>query len=133
LKDEVRLFFIEHKSFSLSERVNDYSWLATLAYQSDIFTYLNALNLSLQGTHVTIFKVEDEIEAMIKSWICGVFSCQRRITIHFQISKILLKQLKKNGQIKILNISYSIWVICNGASVITFLFQIKWKLDSTTF
>jgi zinc finger BED domain-containing protein 5/7/8/9 len=25
LKDEVRLFFIEHKSFSLNERVNDYS------------------------------------------------------------------------------------------------------------
>ncbi|XP_026819147.1 zinc finger BED domain-containing protein 5-like [Rhopalosiphum maidis] len=66
LKDEVRLFFIEHKSFSLSERVNDYSWLVTLAYLSDIFTHLNALNLSLQGTHITIFKVEDKIEAMIK-------------------------------------------------------------------
>jgi len=66
LKDEVRLFFIEHKSFSLSERMNDYSWLATLAYLSDIFTHLNALNLSLQGTHITIFKVEDKIEAMIK-------------------------------------------------------------------
>ncbi|KAL4136257.1 hypothetical protein QTP88_007808 [Uroleucon formosanum] len=48
------------------ERVNDYSWLATLAYLSDIFTHLNALNLSLQGTHITIFKVEDKIEAMIK-------------------------------------------------------------------
>lgn len=66
LKDEVRLFFIEHKSFSLSERMNDYSWLATLAYLSNIFTHLNALNLSLQGTHITIFKVEDKIEAMIK-------------------------------------------------------------------
>jgi hypothetical protein len=67
LKDEVRLFSIEHKSFSLSERVNDYSWLATLAYLSDIlFTHLNALNLSLQGIQVTIFKVEDKIEAMIK-------------------------------------------------------------------
>ncbi|KAL4113130.1 hypothetical protein QTP88_016813 [Uroleucon formosanum] len=65
-KDEVRLFFIEHKSFSLSERVNDYSWLAILAYLSDIFTHLNALNLNLQGTHITIFKVEDKIEAMIK-------------------------------------------------------------------
>jgi len=66
LKDEVRLFFIEHKSFSLSEHVNDYSWLAILAYLSNIFTHLNALNLSLQEIHVTIFNVEDKIEAIIK-------------------------------------------------------------------
>ncbi|XP_025414328.1 zinc finger BED domain-containing protein 5-like [Sipha flava] len=67
LRHEVRLFFIEHKSpFTLSERLNDFSWLASLAYLSDIFAHLNVLNLSLQGSHVTIFKVEDKIEAMIK-------------------------------------------------------------------
>ncbi|CAI6357184.1 unnamed protein product [Macrosiphum euphorbiae] len=47
-------------------RLNDFSWLASLAYLSDIFSHLNVLNLSLQGSHVTIFKVEDKIEAMIK-------------------------------------------------------------------
>ncbi|VVC46493.1 Ribonuclease H-like domain, partial [Cinara cedri] len=67
LRHEVRLFFIEHKSsFTLSERLNDFSWLASLAYLSDIFAHLNIINLSLQGSHVTIFKVEDKIEAMIK-------------------------------------------------------------------
>ncbi|XP_025416803.1 zinc finger BED domain-containing protein 5-like [Sipha flava] len=67
LRHEVRLFFIEHKSsITLSERLNDFSWLASLAYLSDIFAHLNVLNLSLQGSHVTIFKVEDKIEAMIK-------------------------------------------------------------------
>jgi hypothetical protein len=66
LKDEVRLFFIEHKSFSSSECMNDYSWLATLAHLSNIYTHLNALNLNLQEVHVTIFKVENKIEAMIK-------------------------------------------------------------------
>lgn len=67
LRHEVRLFFIEHKSsFTLSERLNDFSWLASLAYLSDIFAHLNVFNLSLQGSHVTIFKVEDKIEAMIK-------------------------------------------------------------------
>ena len=35
------------------------------AYLADIFGYINALNLSLQGIHVTIFDVEDKIEAMI--------------------------------------------------------------------
>jgi len=52
----------------LSERLNDFSWLASLAYLSDIFAHLNELNLSLQGSHVTIFKVEVKIEAMIKIW-----------------------------------------------------------------
>lgn len=67
LRDEVRLFFIEYKSFSLSKRENDYSWLATLAYLSDIFkTHLNTLNLSLQGLHVSIIEVDDKIEAMMK-------------------------------------------------------------------
>lgn len=36
LRDEVKLFFIEHKLYLLSERLNDYSWLATLAYLSDL-------------------------------------------------------------------------------------------------
>jgi hypothetical protein len=67
LRHEVRLFFIEHKSsFTLSERLNDFSWLASLAYLSNIFAHLNVPNLSLQGSHVTVFKVEDKIEAMIK-------------------------------------------------------------------
>jgi hypothetical protein len=46
--------------------LNDYSWLAVLAYMTDIFTLLNALNLSMQGGGITIFNVEDNIEAMIK-------------------------------------------------------------------
>jgi len=63
LRDEEKLFFIKHKLYLLSERLNDYSWLATLAYLSDL---LFALNLSLQGINVTIFKVEDKIEVMMK-------------------------------------------------------------------
>jgi hypothetical protein len=33
---------------------------------ADIFTHLNALNLSMQGGGITVFNVEDKIEAMIK-------------------------------------------------------------------
>ena len=44
---------------------NSFSWLAIVAYMSDIFAYLNELNLSLQWKSVTIFKVEDKVEAMI--------------------------------------------------------------------
>jgi hypothetical protein len=67
LRDEVRVFFIDLESpFTLTERLNDYSWLAVLAYMADIFTHLNTLNLSMQGGGITIFNVEDKIEAMIK-------------------------------------------------------------------
>jgi hypothetical protein len=33
---------------------------------ADIFTHLNALNLSIQGGGITIFNIEDKIETMIK-------------------------------------------------------------------
>ncbi|XP_078503770.1 zinc finger BED domain-containing protein 5-like [Lissotriton helveticus] len=67
LRDEIRVFFTELESpFPLHERLHDYTWLAMLAYMADIFTHLNALNLSMQGVGITIFNVEDKIEAMIK-------------------------------------------------------------------
>lgn len=118
LKDEVRLFFIEHKSFSLSELVNDYSWLATLAYLSDIFTYLN-----LQGTHVTICKVENKIETMIKKLELWSLRLSKKNYDPFPNIQNFIESTEEE-QIKILNISFNIWEICNVASVITFLFQI---------
>jgi hypothetical protein len=49
LRYEIRVFFIHLGSpFALTERLNDYSWLAVLAYMADILTHLNALNLSMQ-------------------------------------------------------------------------------------
>ncbi|XP_013788783.1 zinc finger BED domain-containing protein 5-like [Limulus polyphemus] len=54
LRDEIRLF-LHDKSFH--GRV--------VQYMSDIFTYLNGLNLNLQGRSITIFKDEDKVEAMI--------------------------------------------------------------------
>ena len=65
LRDEIRLFF-KDTQFQLNERFYDFSWLAMVAYLADIFTYLNELNLSLQGAAVNRFKVEDKIEAIIK-------------------------------------------------------------------
>ena len=64
MRDEIRLFLYD-KSFQGKEWFNNFSWLAIVAYMSDIFAYLNELNLSLQGKSVTIFKVEDKVEAMI--------------------------------------------------------------------
>jgi hypothetical protein len=67
LRDEIRVFFIAVESpFALTERLNDYSWSAVLAYMADIFTHLNALNLSIEGGGTTVINVEDKVEAMIK-------------------------------------------------------------------
>jgi hypothetical protein len=67
LRDEIRVFFIDMESpFALTECLNDNPWLAVLAYMADVFTHLNALNLSMQGGDITIFNVEVKIEAMTK-------------------------------------------------------------------
>ena len=61
LRDEVKLFM--HQNEELYNQIHDFQWLAKLAYLADIFTFLNTLNLALQGTAVTIFTVQDKIKA----------------------------------------------------------------------
>lgn len=65
LHDEIRMFFTTTE-FHLGNRFNDFAWLAMIAYLADIFTHLNDLNLSLQGTNVTVFTVEDRVQGMVK-------------------------------------------------------------------
>ena len=65
LRDEVRLFLINSK-FVLTHYLNDFTWLSSLAYLADIFNIMNILNSILQGTSVTVFSVQDKIEATIK-------------------------------------------------------------------
>lgn len=67
LRDEVRTFFIDSK-FELADRLCDFEWLCKLAYLADIFSHLNGLNLALQGTAVTMFHVQNKIEATIKKF-----------------------------------------------------------------
>jgi len=54
LRKEVELFLIDKKS-DLSHYFQDKKWVARLAYLSDIFSYINELNLKLQGPDSTIF------------------------------------------------------------------------------
>lgn len=49
------------------EKMNDSNWLCTLAYLSDIFGHLNALNLGMQGAHKHIFDLWNKIAAFKKS------------------------------------------------------------------
>ena len=65
LRDEVRTFFVDSR-FELSDRFCDFKWLCKLAYLADNFSYLNGLNLSLQGKTATMFHVHSKIEATIR-------------------------------------------------------------------
>jgi len=61
LRKEVELFLIDKKS-DLSHYVQDKKWVARLAHLSDIFSYINELNLKLQGPDTTIFNAWNKIE-----------------------------------------------------------------------
>jgi hypothetical protein len=65
LHDEVSLFLVNSK-FELTHYLSDFTRLCSLAYLADIFNILNTLNSSIQGTYVTVFSVQDKIEARIK-------------------------------------------------------------------
>ncbi|KAI4812980.1 hypothetical protein KUCAC02_024336 [Chaenocephalus aceratus] len=60
LRDEVRLFLMEHGS-QLADHLTDPDWLTRLAYLSCIFDRLNGLNLSLQGENTSIMSLNDNI------------------------------------------------------------------------
>ena len=71
LRKEVELFLIDKKS-DLSHYFQDKKWVARLAYLSDIFSYINQLNLKLQGPDTTILNAWNKIESFkkkLKLWL----------------------------------------------------------------
>ena len=71
LRKEVEPFLIDKKS-DLSHYFQDKKWVARLTYLSDIFSYINELNLKLQGPNTTIFNVWNKIELFkkkLKLWL----------------------------------------------------------------
>jgi len=60
LGTEAELFLIDKKS-DLSHYFQDKQWVATLAYLSEIFAYINVLNLKFQGPDTNIFNVWNKI------------------------------------------------------------------------
>ena len=71
LRKEVELFLIDKKS-DLPHYFQDKKWIARLAYLSDIFSYINELNLKLKGPDTTIFNAQNKIESFkkkLKLWL----------------------------------------------------------------
>jgi len=58
LRKELLPYFIDLK-FELSDRLNNTTWLFTLAYLADIFGKLNELCLAMHGKQVNILQTKD--------------------------------------------------------------------------
>jgi hypothetical protein len=94
LQKEVGLFIANKKS-GLSQFVQDKKWVSRLAYLSDIFSYINELNLKLQGPDTT-FNGSNKIESPkkeLKLWLNMIAkgnnemfqSCSDYITAHLKM------------------------------------------------
>lgn len=72
LKEEVSVFLEQNPTtskdviFEFRDRFHDANWLVKVAYICDVFDFLNNLNLALQGENVTVFKVQEKVEAATK-------------------------------------------------------------------
>ncbi|XP_037683701.1 zinc finger MYM-type protein 6 isoform X3 [Choloepus didactylus] len=71
LRHEIEIF-LNQKHSDLAKYFHDEEWVAKLAYLSDIFSLINELNLSLQGTMTTFFNLYNKIDIFkkkLKIWL----------------------------------------------------------------
>lgn len=71
LRHEIEIF-LNQKHSGFAKCFLDEEWVAMLAYLSDIFSLINELNLSLQGTMTTFFNLYNKIDIFkekLKMWL----------------------------------------------------------------
>uniref|UniRef100_A0A8C6QMA7 Zinc finger, MYM-type 6 n=1 Tax=Nannospalax galili TaxID=1026970 RepID=A0A8C6QMA7_NANGA len=71
LRHEIEIF-LNQKHSDLARYFHDEEWVAKLAYLADIFSLINKLNSSLQGTMTTIFSLYNKIDMFkkkLKMWL----------------------------------------------------------------
>ncbi|KAF6112406.1 zinc finger MYM-type containing 6 [Phyllostomus discolor] len=71
LRHEIEIF-LNQKHSDLASYFLDEEWVARLAYLSDIFSLINELNLSLQGTMTTVFSLYNKMDIFkekLKMWL----------------------------------------------------------------
>jgi hypothetical protein len=71
LRKEIVLFITDKKS-DLPHYFQDKKWVARLVYLSYIFSYINELDLKLQGPDTTIFNAWNKIEHSKRNSISGL-------------------------------------------------------------
>ncbi|XP_003471114.2 zinc finger MYM-type protein 6 isoform X1 [Cavia porcellus] len=71
LRHEMEIF-LNQKHSDLAKYFHDEEWIAKLAYLGDIFSLINELNSSLQGTMTTFFSLHNKIDVFkkkLKMWL----------------------------------------------------------------
>lgn len=71
LRHEIEIF-LNQKHSDMAKYFVDEEWVAKLAYLSDIFSLINELNLSLQGTMTTLFNLYNKMDVFkekLKMWL----------------------------------------------------------------
>uniref|UniRef100_A0A8B9XEI4 Zinc finger MYM-type containing 6 n=1 Tax=Bos mutus grunniens TaxID=30521 RepID=A0A8B9XEI4_BOSMU len=71
LRHEIEIF-LNQKHSDLAKYFFDEEWVAKVAYLSDVFSLINGLNLSLQGTMTTLFNLYNKIDMLkkkLKTWL----------------------------------------------------------------
>ncbi|XP_058992471.1 zinc finger MYM-type protein 6 isoform X2 [Mustela lutreola] len=71
LRHEIEIF-LNQKHSDLAKYLLDEEWVAKLAYLSDIFSLINELNSSLQGTMTTLFNLYNKMDIFkekLKMWL----------------------------------------------------------------
>jgi hypothetical protein len=82
LRSEAQIFLTNSNS-DLAAYFLDDVWLTRLAYLADIFSQLNELNSSLQGSNITPFTVVDKVNATIKKLKFKIRDLERENTNSF--------------------------------------------------
>ncbi|XP_012045295.2 zinc finger MYM-type protein 6 isoform X1 [Ovis aries] len=71
LRHEIEIF-LNQKHSDLAKYFFDEEWVAKVAYLSDVFSLINGLNLSLQGTMTTLFNLYNKMDMLkkkLKTWL----------------------------------------------------------------
>ena len=70
LRKEVSTF-LKYKNLEYLNRFDNEQFLLGLAYLADIFSYLNEINLSIQGFGVTVMEALKKLKVFTTSYLCG--------------------------------------------------------------
>jgi len=84
LREEAKQFLREINS-PLKQFLSDEMWTAKLAYLANIYSRLNDLNSSLQGTHTNIFTLRNKTDAFKTNWSSGVAMCRKANQQYFRV------------------------------------------------
>ena len=69
--------FLSEHGHSLAAKLEDHTWLAHLAYLTDVFGHLNELNTSLHSTDKTVLQMYDKVSAFMRKTDLWLRRCEK--------------------------------------------------------